>query len=436
MRQRDLGRRLTTGGRGLVAACLAVASHFVSAEARAQSKAVVPSLTTERMVLERVCTTSPLRARASAVREEGVAGAKAAAVLPNPSVLVEHNRSFTGSEDTETISGIEFPLGIGGRRFLLADAAEQRVAQKKAEAEAILIDGALDAREALIAAVAESNRSALMTAQHDTLIGIAATIAGAQKSPSRSQHDLLRQTVEVELHATTLSLQNAKTAAANAGLAAFVDRPVDLATIQLSTMAEDGSKRSFATHPRILAFDASIRASDLEVDAANRRWVPDLDLFFGYREVTAFIAPDELQVGRGLTFRVGLPITFFDHGQGEAAIAAAQRSSTRAEREIFAATKRSEVKAANDVLTELTHVPAGVDTVALAKKLFEQDKDLYAAGEGSIEDLLEAAGLVESTALARIDAEEARANARVAKMRALGTLSNPELEAICAAGAK
>ncbi|NUP07707.1 MAG: TolC family protein [Polyangiaceae bacterium] len=357
-------------------------------------------------------------------------------MLPNPTVLVEHNRSFTGSEDTETIAGIGFPLGIGGRRFLLSDAADERLTQRKAEANASLVDGALDLREALIVAVAAQKRAAIVKEQQEALSAVGSTISGLQKGGESSQHDQLRQSLEVEVHANGLSLQSAKATAAKARLGAFVDRPVDLSGLDVSTLAQDPPAGAPADHPRIAAFDAAIRASELEIEAANRRWVPDLEIFLGYRQVTANITPDEVETGHGFALRVGLPITFFDHGQGEASVAAAHAASARADKEIFTAAKRAEVSAADQALATLAPAQGDEDTVGRARKLLEQAKTLYVAGEGSVSDLLAARALVEAAALSAVDAEEARALARVAKMRALGSLLDADLDAACGVGSR
>ncbi|NUP11191.1 MAG: TolC family protein, partial [Polyangiaceae bacterium] len=386
-------RRRTTVRRSFTALG-AIAFTLATSQARGQPTENGAPLSTERALLEQICTTGPHRARAAAMRAQGQADAAAAAVWPNPTVIVEHNQSFTGSQDTETIAGIQFPLGIGGRRFLLSDAAEARLVQRKVEAAATLVDSALDAREVLVVAVAETERSTLMEGQHDALVGIARSVTEV-RAPDRAQRDQLRQALEVQIHATTLSLQNAKTAAAKGRLAAFVDRPVELSKMRLSSLAQPSVRAEPSTHPRIAAFDVAIRAADLECEAANRRWVPDLDLFFGYRHVTALVAPDEAVIGHGISFRIGVPITFFDHGQGEFAVAAAQRQSMRAEKQVFSMTKRAELDAAEEALAALAQSQGGNDAVASATRLFTATKHRSEADRGSIDDRRGARALVE-----------------------------------------
>jgi outer membrane protein TolC len=398
------------------------ASSIFGGVAHAQPAAPAP-LASESEILARYCAAGPVRARAAALVAEGQAAVDVASVVPNPTVSLEHNRSFTAAEDTETIVGVGFPLGIGGRRFLLSDAADERLDEKTSEAKALLLEGAFDLREALVRAVAERERTAVVEGQQKALAALGATLAGLKTGGETSQHDLLRHGLELEVHSTRAALQAGKTTAAKRRLGAYVDRPVDLAPLDLSTLASEPPPPKKPAHPRLKSLDAAIRAAEYEADAGHRRWVPDLDLFFGYRQVTAL----EADTGHGFALRVAMPLTFFDHGQGEASVAEASAARARAEKAELLAKQDAEEKAADDALGALA-LPAaadGGDTVARANKLLEQAKTLYLAGEGSIGDLLAATALAESSAMGRIDTEEARALARTAKSRTLGSLFDP-----------
>jgi outer membrane protein TolC len=100
-----------------------------------------------------ICSGGTDNAVAKAQRMRGEAGVLAADVLPNPSLIVEHQRTFAAATDRETILGVSVPLGIGGRRWLRQDAAEARRKQASAAAHATLFDAALTFREAYVTAV-------------------------------------------------------------------------------------------------------------------------------------------------------------------------------------------------------------------------------------------------------------------------------------------
>jgi outer membrane protein TolC len=175
-----------------------------------------------------------------------------------------------------------------------------------------------------------------------------------------------------------------------------------------------------------------MRAADLEADAAARKWVPDLELFFGYRQVTADTATSVTETGHGFTLRIAVPITFFDHGQGDAALARAEEATARAERDALVQATRADERAADEALAALRSAkPDG--SAARAANLVEQARRLYTAGEASLDDLLEAQALAEASALAAIDTEEARASARTLKARATGSLGNARLDVACSA---
>ena len=78
---------------------------------------------------KQICEAGPAARLARAERLSGAAQVVAADVLPNPSLVAEHQRSLSGATEHETILGVSLPLSIGGRRSLLQDAARARQEQ-------------------------------------------------------------------------------------------------------------------------------------------------------------------------------------------------------------------------------------------------------------------------------------------------------------------
>lgn len=412
--------RITT-----ICSCLALA---VGAWSRAASAETPPALASESAIIGRFCARGPVRALADAVVVQGHAGVDLAAVVPNPTASFEHSRSVNATEESETIAGLSIPLGIGGRRFLLADAADERLQEKQAEGAARLLDGALELREHVARAVAEAERSAVLGKQLVAVEELGKTIAGLKTGSESSAHDLLRHELELEVLRTRVKLQKARAASSKARLAAYVDADIALSSLSLASLASYPAPSNKPVHPTLARVDASIRASELETDAAYRRWVPDLEIFFGYRQVTALAA----ETGHGFALHVAMPITFFDHGQGEASVSEASTATARAERAVIVAVKQAEEKAADDAIAALGETNKEADEAPKrSEALLEQAKQLYLAGEGSMAELASAHALAESASLSRIDADEARALARIAKMRARGSLFDPALDRAC-----
>lgn len=184
-------------------------------------------------------------------------------------------------------------------------------------------------------------------------------------------------------------------------------------------------------HPRVRALEASAQAASLDAKAARRRSVPDLGLFLGYRTVTASGAGTS-STGHGFRAGLSLPLTFFDHGQGDAAQADADARVARATAGQLRRENGASVRASSERLKLLEQSRPEVDRGARdADVLRQKARQLYAAGELSITELLDAYRAAEEARLARIDLAEEIAAARLSLMRALGTQLDPRLDAAC-----
>jgi outer membrane protein, heavy metal efflux system len=418
--------RTTTARSVTVAGLLAVASFSPAAGAD------------EIEGTRRVCARGPVTRLVDAQRARAEAGVAAAAVLPNPELIVEHQRTLKGPSEQETTVGIALPLGIGGRRFLLQDAAAARRDQASAEGRATLFEHALGYREAYAAALLDQERLAILEEQQRALDALTATIAALAKRGERAGYDLLRQRTQAQAHRQRVSSMRGRAGSSRAAVEAWTGEPVTLARTDLATLAGGAQASAVATRSeasgasaKLKALEAAARASAIDVRAAHRRWVPDLRVFVGYRAVSG-AAPE---TGHGVSLGVTVPITFFDHGQGEAAQADAERRYFEAQ----ATTTRLEVgaraKAAASRLRALEGGAAELERIAAdAAALEEKARQLYAAGEFSMTDLLDAFRAGEEARLARIDAYEELVSSRLALMRARGSLFHPLLDRVCGRG--
>jgi cobalt-zinc-cadmium efflux system outer membrane protein len=381
----------------------------------------------EEDATRRFCESGPAFAIATAERLRGEAEVTAAGVLPNPSLVVEHQRTFRGLDERETIVGLSIPLGIGGRRFLLQDAADARRDQARADAEATLFESALAFREAYARAVAEQARAEVFAEQQTALERLNSTIQGLTKGGEAAGYDLLRQQAQARRHRALLETARGRALAARTLLEAWLDGGVVPASEQGLAGVPDSRLAGEIRTPALRSLEASARASSLEARAARRRWVPDLDVFAGYRAVSA-----TNDTGHGMSLGLTLPITFFDHGQGEASRAEAERDLALARAGTLRREQRAAVKAARLKLgalgTALAETEkASTDAAAIQAKAMQ----LYAAGEATITELLEAFRIAEELRLARLDVIEEIAHARLTLMRAAGTMFDPALDRVC-----
>lgn len=81
---------------------------------------------TEEAGIRQVCSSGADARLARALRERGEAVATAAAVLPNPSLVIQHNRTASGPDERETVVWLSVPFGVSGCRGLLPRAAKRQ----------------------------------------------------------------------------------------------------------------------------------------------------------------------------------------------------------------------------------------------------------------------------------------------------------------------
>lgn len=419
-------RRPTTACSKLVAGCAIALSISVSLRARA-----APPLD-EIAAMRRVCIEGPAAVVARAERSRGEAAVSAAGVLPNPSLSIQHQRTLRGPSEQETIAGLSVPLGTSGRRSLLQDAARARREQALADAHATRFEAALAFREAYIAAALDEARLAVLTRQQASFDAFATTIERLSRGGESTAYDLLRQRTQARLHGRLLASMRARTAASRALLEVWTSEAVTLPPIDLVKLAggppAQGARAGTTQSPRLRSLEAAALARGLEARAARRRWAPDVELFAGYRVLSGAAQ----ETGHGLSLGLTIPLTLFDHGQGESAQADAERAVAEATAESLKRETAARAKAASARLDILEASVAELDlAVAEAATLESQAGKLYAAGEASIAELLDASRAAEEAQLARVDLAEEIALARFAWMRAMGTLLDKTLDSAC-----
>jgi outer membrane protein, heavy metal efflux system len=391
----------------------------------------------ELQAAREVCVSGPRAAIARAIQGRASADVSAVKVRQNPELVGEHDRILTGKDVHETTVGLAFSVGIGGRRGLLEEAAVARRSAALADAEFGAFEQALSFREAYVAAIADRARVAVLTEQQRTLEKLSDVIVGLKKGGEVAGYDLLRQENQARTHRRLLVTARARAAASRRLLEAWTGRSVSLPKeVDLTALGGGASVRSRAeatgkrdsSHPRVRELEASARAFSIEAKASRRRAVPDLGLFLGYRAVTTAGS----EVGHGFRLGLTVPLTFFDHGQGEAARADADGNLALARAKELERESSARSRSALERLTILEESSSDVtEGVREAETLETKARQLYAAGELSITEFLDAFRAAEEARLARVDLAEELALGRLAVMRARGTQLDPWLDAAC-----
>jgi cobalt-zinc-cadmium efflux system outer membrane protein len=411
------------GQRG--AALMATAAVSVSSLAQA-----APALTEDEGTRQ-VCSAGPGARLARAMLQQGSAEVIAAGVLANPSFNMQHQRIASGPEERETILGLSVPFAVSGRRGLSREAAAARRDQALADGASTLFESALAFREAYVLALQEHARVQILNEQHAALEASSRTIEALAKSGEAASYDLLRQRLQARLHHSEIQGAQARARASRAGLEAWVSGPVELPEVDLAAFANGNaallsSARESQT-PGLQSLRAASRAHGLEARAARRRWLPDPEVFAGYRVVEG-----GGQTARGVSLSLTLPLTFFDHGQGEAAQADAERSVAEAAAAQLERRQRAEASSARVRLEQLSSGLADLAQARVeAREVLDQAQRLYAAGESSITEMLEAFRVAEQARLAELDRVFEIALARLLIMRASGTMFDESLDRAC-----
>jgi cobalt-zinc-cadmium efflux system outer membrane protein len=416
-----------TVARFLVA--LLVALPSVAASARPLQAQALDELGAVRQI----CEAGPAARLARAERLWGAAQVTAAAVLPNPSLGVEFQRTLGEDSEQQAIVGVSVPVNLSGRRAILKQAATARRAQADAEADGSLFDSALSFRAAYATAVIDTARVKVLAEQQALLDALSATIAGLAKGGEAAEYDLLRQRLHARTHRRALETAKAQAAGSQVLVEAWLGAPASLAPMALAQLAggDAGDAQPVdgpaPLHPGLRGLAAAAHASELEARAAGRRWVPNLDLFGGYMANTY---PSGTKHGFALSLNV--PLTFFDHGQGEAALAQAQSEQARASGEQLRRQHDAYLQVSATRLAALKAAAAEFElAVADAATLEDKARQLYAAGEASITELLEAFRAAEEARLDLIDLAQELVLARLARMQAAGSQLDTNLDRAC-----
>lgn len=406
--------------------CFVLASALISSSVLAEPLRELDGV-------RRVCRSGVDHAVAIARKAQGDATVSAADVLPNPSLVVEHQRSLSGDTDRETVLGLTVPLGIGGRRWLLQDAAQARRRQSSLEASAGLFEAALAFREAYVLAAVAQARVEVLTKNQIDLEALTAALHELAEGGEAAGYDQLRQSTSSRLHRQALESAKAVAAWRRVQLRAWVDHDVTLPPETVSTLASgDWADRFVPDTAEVQGLEAQARADELEARAARRRVVPDIALFGGYRAVAT-----GSESGQGISLSLEVPLTLFDHGQGEALRASSDAQLARASAQRLRRRQQAVARASQASLAVLdVAVPeaqaASRDAVAVRQKATQ----LYLAGEGSITELLEAHRMAEEAQLGELTLSEQAALTRLQQMRASGSMFDAELDRQCRAGQK
>ncbi len=400
MKAFSIGNNRVRHARAMIMLLFAVGTGWGTSTAGADDLSGDPGALTESQVLDR------LRARADIqailVGEERAAQAEVigAGLLSNPELAYEREQLFgadaTESEDVATVSK---SFDISGRRRLQISAAEHRGAASKVQRDKWRFELEQDTRLLFYRVLYAQQAASTTGAWIERLDGTVREVELRFKAGDTSGYDLLRLRRELSLARAELARVDAERnrwweiLAACIGISSAAAHPWPRVSGQLVPRTAPGGgarlQEGLADNPDLRALTSQIAATRLEVEAADRLWVPELNLSAGYK--TAGAAAER---AHGFVVGLSIPLPLFDRGQGERAAHRASARIAEARRTLISRRIRGRINglaAEGETLLSAARV-LREEVARTSTTLLETAKAAYRGGELSVVELIDAHG--------------------------------------------
>lgn len=370
---------------------------------------------TEAEVLAALSDDSP---RVRAIRSEtAIARANVASAgrWPNPRLSVGRE-SVAGV--SEAITTLLQPLPITGRRTLERDSAAALVEAGTSRADEALRRARADVRLAHADLVAAQVRERELTRSRDRLQQLAAILGRREEAGDAAGFDRLRserEAIDVEADRAAASADRAQ---AQGVLAAYLSAGTDPSTLvveepvvaardlpPVDVLMEQAERR----RGDLLALRHELASAQLALRAAERRRLPEPEIFAGTKSSTALGG----DVGSVVGVQAALPL--FDRGRPERALAAARAAQAEARLDALRVAVRADIAAWRAAALERRtaadrYRASALDAAAEVERIAQVS---YDAGERGILELLDA---YRTSASARVRQAALDASARHAEI--------------------
>lgn len=335
-------------------------------------------------------------------------------IWPNP--LLDYTREEAG--DAEQLLTLTQSIDVSGRRGLRSRAASLRVDATQSDIASAQLDLASVVRSEFTRAVHQQERVRALTAWSQKIAAAAETAARLQAGGEVSGYD--RRRLERELEGTEAALAAARGAlvAAKRRLAALLgSQSLTDVTLQPSTApaipADDELSARIEQRPDAIAMSRRIDAATLELKAARRWFVPNVDLTAGTKETEA---------ENGSVVGAGIALPIFDRHQSDELRARAELALLTAQRTLLLARAGGEVHGLAAEARELRRAAGAFRERALptSQRLTATAEAAYRAGEVGILELLDAYRTALDADIQAAELEQRAREVEIELTRALG----------------
>ena len=388
------------------------------APARTHAQEEVSLAEIVRFARERSPRARALRAEVDVADAEiGLAG-----VYPNPRLsyvgMGRMNGNASAINGTQHQVWLDVPLLVAGQHHARRDAAAAGASAVRAELEVALLALEMGARRAFVALLVAQERTALLIAARDELVGLDALVAGRASAGAQSAYDAARVRIAVAQLDVSLAGARADERAAAVSLATTLGRPgwspraagvLDAGTRPFASLAARNS-------PAIEAARRRVEAAQRDVERAERERVPEIALGVG-----ACMTTDGGSSSAYLGVSVPLPI--FDTGSAAVRRAQAGREQAVRARTAVEQERAAALRGAIDVLRARREALSAfsVDVAARVPELQAMAESAYRLGASGVFELLDAFEARRDLTLARIDVIESALAAELDVLSIVGS---------------
>jgi cobalt-zinc-cadmium efflux system outer membrane protein len=319
-----------------------------------------------------------------------------ASLWPNPALSYQREEVFPDSggiaENTLTLS---WSLDFSGRRSRRTDAARDGVRAARARADDDELAALIEALGTFYDAAHARLRVDALREGREPLARMVDALRARVKAGDAAGYDLSRLELELAAYDERIAEAETELGTARRALGGLLGEPSTLydadtdalALPAVPAAAEDLTREALTARGdyRATALDAS--SAGAASSAADRGWVPQLDLGLGVK--TADLGTE---TATGYIAMIGIELPLFSRGQADAERAGAHERAARARRAQLEREIPTDVRVAREQLVSAVDQIQTFRTQQLdrAQALVSVAETVYHAGEGSVVELVDA----------------------------------------------
>lgn len=369
--------------------------HFVLliSLAFASIEAIGAEPLTESEALKQGLSRTELADIANASMSEAEAGAIEAGLWQNPSLSYSRDRINSSPGTTEHTWQITQTFDISGRRELKKSAAERLMDATLSDNAARRVVLAAEIRRAFHAVLLSQERVRAVDTWAQRFGNIETTVTKLEKAGEVSGYDRRRLSREKQSAEARLATEQSELERAREKLAALLGQPgaalppLAGALLPAELIPLDQALNRLVGRADLRSLSHRAEASDLQRQAADKGWIPDVTVGIGPKFVEEGGSHDS---GNLVTMSIPLPV--FDRQQSGAKRAIAQAMTARAELALARSNAEGDVRGLYKQVSHLIHAAISYRSQAVSGSgdLTHIAESAYRAGEGGVLELLDA----------------------------------------------